>query len=77
MSKPKFKTSGFALLDVTAGRRKLAEHFRERPAIDPCPTKYRIPVVIYGYLDHTVSGDDGTSQEFAVIVENLKIGVSK
>jgi hypothetical protein len=70
--KIKFKSSGFAILDVTVGRRALAKHFEPRPRSGPCPDALRIPVIIYGYLDDAVSPDDGTSREFCVIVEKVE-----
>lgn len=55
-------TSDFAILDVKRGRttmRKIVE------------SDQRIPVTITGYVDHTHSRDDGTSQEFSVQVTGL------
>jgi hypothetical protein len=70
--KIKFKSSGFAILDVTSGRRALAKHFDARPPCGLCPEDLRIPVVIHGYLDGVNSFDDGTSREFSVNVEKVE-----
>lgn len=64
-------TSNFALLDVEKGRKALAKHFEGRPKFGECPEEMRIPVTIHGYLDCQWGNDDGTSTEFAVIVEKL------
>ncbi len=73
MSRAKIKSSGFAILDVTNGRKALAKHFAARPPFGVCPKALRIPIVIHGYLDSVFSGDDGTSREFAVHVEHLEL----
>ena len=66
------KTSGFALIDVTKGRAKLAKHFEDRPQCGKCPEALRIPIVIHGYISGVNSRDDGTSIEFGVQVEKLE-----
>lgn len=68
----KLKTSGFAILDVTVGRAKLAKHFADRPRLGKCPKALRVPIVIHGYIDDIHGNDDGTSQEFSVHVESIK-----
>lgn len=65
--------SDFAVLDVKSGRKTLAKHFAERPRLGPCPTALRIPVIILGYIDGQHSRDDGTSTEFGVRVQGVKI----
>lgn len=66
--------SAYATLDVTGkGRHKLAKHFKARPGLGGCPPHLRIPVVITGYIDGQFGGDDGTSIEFNVIVENVEV----
>jgi len=66
--------SDFAILDVKKGRRALAKHFDPAPKLGPCPPELRIPVTITGYVDRQHSRDDGTSIEFAVCVESVKLG---
>lgn len=63
--------STFAIIDVKNGRRKLAEHFLDRPALGECPKELRIPVTITGYLDGQHSHDDGVSIEFSMTVESI------
>lgn len=63
--------SDFAILDVKAGRAKLAKHFADRPRMGPCPAKMRVPVVIRGYIDGVWGGDDGVSREFTVTVTSV------
>lgn len=65
--------SKFAVLDVMDGRKKLAAHFKDRPRLGPCPDDMRIPVTITGYIDGIHGCDDGTSIEFAVMVDRVKI----
>lgn len=67
----KFSSSGFAILDVTRGRKALAKHFSQRPSSGECPKSLRLPIVIYGYVDDVWGKDDGESQEFAVTVTGL------
>ena len=69
--------SDFALLDVKGrGRHFMREHFdRLRPNIGECPTQYRVPVTIVGYLDGIASDDDGISTEFTVVVERMELGM--
>lgn len=55
--------SEFALLDVMAGRAKLAKRLE---------TGERIPVVIRGTITNRWGGDDGISIEFSVDVESVK-----
>ncbi len=57
--------SGFAVLDVTTGRRKLNKSFESNP-------RQRIPVVIHGYIDGIYGDDDGISREFNVRVTKFK-----
>lgn len=57
--------SDFAILDVKRGRAAM------RALVD---AGRRIPVTITGYVDHTHSRDDGTSQEFSVQVTRLDVG---
>lgn len=72
--RPPTITSDFAVLDVQRGRRALAKHFAPVPKLWPCPPELRIPVTITGYIDRQHSRDDGTSIEFAVCVEHVKLG---
>jgi hypothetical protein len=60
--------SGFALVDVTTGRAKLARL---------CATDHIVPVTIKGYIQPGKGGvgkDDGTSREFAMTVESAEFG---
>lgn len=61
------KTSGFALLDVTAGRAKLAKALGRGG-------KARMPVTIKGFIESAWGGDDGVSQEFEVDITELTTG---
>lgn len=65
--------SDFAILDVKAGRAKLAKHFAKRPRLGACPVGMRIPVVIHGYIDGIHGSDDGVSREFSVTVQSVKL----
>lgn len=64
-------SSDFAILDIKKGRAGLARWFNARPLIGVCPPKLRVHVIIEGYISHIQSNDDGTSQEFSVVVEKL------
>jgi hypothetical protein len=66
-------TSKYALLDVTIGREALAKRFESRPFTGDCPKAMRVPVTITGYIDHLFADDDGESQQFVVIVENVEV----
>lgn len=57
--------SGFALLDVTTGRAKLAKRIAKGE---------RIPVVIRGVINAQWGSDDGTSIEFEIEVKSIKDG---
>ena len=63
--------SDFAILDVKAGRAKLAKHFAKRPRLGPCPKDMRVPVIIRGYIDDIHGSDDGVSREFSVTVTSV------
>jgi glutaredoxin len=52
----------FALLDVLRGRRSLARYIEKKGG------KTQIPVVIRGHITRIWGHDDGTSQEFEVVV---------
>lgn len=76
MSIRKIKST-FAILDVNCSPSSpLEAWFSRRPAFGPCPESLRIPVVIAGYLDNQYSRNDGTSAEFSVVVEDVKVGSS-
>lgn len=66
--------AGFAILDVTAGRKALAKHFAKVPRLGKCPDNLRIPVTITGYLTGQWGNDDGTSIEFSVDVSDVEAG---
>jgi hypothetical protein len=66
-------SSSFAILDVKKGRDKLAEHFKDRPRLGPCPPELRIPVTITGYIDDIWGDDDGVSREFGITVEKVEV----
>lgn len=61
-------TSGFVLVDVLKGRKELAKHFEVGGP--------SIPVTITGYIDGTWGHDDGTSQEFQMVVETIAFGLT-
>jgi hypothetical protein len=69
MSIPNIQTSGHTILDVTTGREALNRHFENYGW--PCPEEHRVPVILYGYLDGINSQDDGDSQEFTMVIEEL------
>lgn len=52
---PAFKTSGYAMLDVTVGRKKLEKWFADRPRLGECPPHLRVPIVLVGYVDDVLS----------------------
>ncbi len=72
--------SGYAWIDVKAGRGKLRKHFHadrdgrllplERGA--PAPGD-RIPIIITGFLTGAHSSDDGISQEFEIKVGKVEV----
>lgn len=65
MTKPTKINSTFAILDVKKGRRALAKRFEKDKGL-------RIPVIIKGYITHQWGGDDGTSIEFGVDVDDVE-----
>lgn len=65
---PKNVLSGFALIDITSGREKIA---------DLVGNNFRIPFTITGFLQgdpRAVGNDDGESREFAADVTTFKLG---
>ena len=67
---PKEITSGFAILDVTKGRNKLAHALRPT-----CTSRGQpIPVTITGTIVDIYGGDDGTSREFEIKVTKVELG---
>lgn len=56
-------TSRFALLDVKSGRKGLLKEVKQR----------KIPVTIKGFIINRWGNDDGTSIEFVIEVEEVKI----
>lgn len=72
--KLKFRSSGFAILDVTKGRKKLAKHFASAPPLGECPQHLRLPIIVHGYISGTHGRDDGVSQEFSLIVTGIEQG---
>lgn len=67
---PKIK-SGFAVLDVTAGRKRLSK--RMPPGSRSLPDAEMIPVVIRGHITHQHGDDDGVSIEFGISVEEVEM----
>lgn len=63
--------SGYAILDVTTGRAALKKHFDDSCHYPEKPET--IPVVIYGEISSVQGRDDGTSQEFEVIVSSVHV----
>lgn len=63
--------SGFALLDVTHGRKALAA--KMPPGSKSLDRDARIPVTIQGFITHRHGSDDGTSIEFGVEVTKVEI----
>jgi hypothetical protein len=74
---PAFKTSGYAMLDVTTGRKALAKWFEDAPHAGPTPTAFRIPVTIKAEVVGVWGSDDGISQEFDLEVSSLVVGKPK
>ena len=64
-------TTDYAVLDVKVGRAALARHFEDRPPLGPCPVHLRVPVTIVGYIDDCIGTDDGISNEFSMVVEEI------
>lgn len=64
--------SDFAILDVTTGRKKLADHFGGVSQLDRLSV-LKVPVVIHGFIDDQWGGDDGTSIEFSVEVTKVEL----
>ena len=65
--------SDFAIIDVKAGRAALTKNFKDQPLLGPCPPKMCVPVTITGYLDGVWGHDDGTSREFSMTVQSVKV----
>ena len=63
-------SSDFALLDVKAGRHKLAKQF---DGFRTAEREDRIPVTITGFISNRWGNDDGTSIEFGVDVTDVAI----
>ena len=57
-------TSSFAILDVKVGRQKL---------LNRTQTEEGVPVIIKGTIEGACGQDDGVSQEFTVIVEEVTL----
>lgn len=70
-------TSDFAVIEIKRGRATMAHKMNDVPRLGICPEKFRVPVVITGYIDRVSSSDDGVSQGFTVTVTKLKIGDDK
>ena len=68
MTKPLTIKSDFAILDVKAGRGALFKRVGRQPA-----PENRVPVTITGFIKYAWGTDDGTSQEFSVLVTGVKI----
>lgn len=66
MKVPNIK-SGFAFLDVKSGRKTL----------EKITNSHRVPVTIKGFINCPSNGDDGTSIEFEVEVDSVKLGAPK
>ena len=60
--------SRFALLDVTTGREVLAKHLKD--SIDRADN---VPVVITGSIQNVFGHDDGTSQEFTLVIDRINL----
>lgn len=73
MTAPKKIVSDFAILDVRTGQVALSNHFQGTPKVGPCPEDLKIPVTIEGFIDGQWSRGDGTSTEFSVTVESVRI----
>lgn len=66
MTAPLTIKSGFAVIDVTAGRQKLFK-------VADFTNKARIPVTITGFITGAWGEDDGLSREFEIEVTKVKI----
>lgn len=57
--------SDFAILDVRRGRKKLSKHLDNNGG--------HVPVTIVGWVTGVWGSDDGTSQEFSVVVHYVDV----
>ena len=73
---PEKISSGFALLDVKAGRAALGKYYDGGPngRYREHYKMKRIPVTIKGVIACQWGGDDGVSAEFCVDVSDVKLG---
>ena len=65
--------STFAILDVKLGRITLAKRFKGKKNLVATPEDLRVPVTITGYIAGPWGKDDGTSQEFEVVVDKVVV----
>jgi hypothetical protein len=68
MKAPTKLKSDFAIVDIMAGRKRLEAYLKG------FPDKHQgLPVIIYGRLTYPWGVDDGTSIEFCLDVDNIKV----
>jgi len=67
-------TSDFALIDIKAGRAKVAKVLGEDWKVVGSKPTHKIPITLKGFIVEQYSADDGVSREFAVDVTSVKLG---
>ena len=66
------KVCDFAIIDIKAGRSKVASHFDKLPdRVGPIPDEFKLPFVLQGHLNGINSANDGESQEFSAHVDKI------
>ena len=70
----KVKSSGFALVDITTGRAKLAKELGGSAGYHGDKATHKIPVTLKGFIVEQYSGDDSVSREFLIDVDSIKLG---
>ncbi len=71
MKIPKFKTTGFGLIDIGVGRSALSKYFSARDGL--CAANRPIQVLIKAEISDQFGGDDGTSIEFEMRILDMKV----
>jgi len=74
MSELKVKSSGFALVDITTGRARLAKELGGDARYYGGKSTHKIPVTLKGFIVEQYSEYDCVSREFLIDVDSIKLG---